>query len=103
MWIVLPRQPRPPARVWTGRISLAIADAIGWPVAWIFMMSRLTLEVGLVGRVSVAVALLLAVRGVWIAVRRNERYRFFTWRVWSLVWPLLAIGVALQVAFWLTG
>jgi hypothetical protein len=65
------------------------------------MTSRLTVDIGLVGRVSVALALLLAVRGVWIAVRRNERYLFFTWRVWSLVWPLLAIGVALQAAFWL--
>jgi hypothetical protein len=101
MWIVLPRQPRPPARVWAGRTSLAIADAMGWPAAWIFTMSQLTVDVGLVGRVSVAVALLLAVRGVWIAGWRNERYRFITWRVWGWVWPLLTLGAALQIAFWL--
>ena len=101
MWIVFARQPRPLARVWPGRTSLAVADAVTWPAAWIYMVEQLPVEVGLLGRVSVAVALLIAARGSWIAVRHNERYRFFTWRVWSLAWPLLALGVALQGAFWL--
>ncbi len=101
MWIVLPRQPRPPARVWAGRKVLAAADAVGWPAAWIVVMSQLTLGVGLMGRASVAFALLVAIRGMWIAMRHNERYRFIAWRVWGVMWPLLAIGAALRAAFWL--
>ena len=98
MWVVLARHPPPLARVWPGRTSLAIADAMGWPAAWAVLVAQLPVEVGLFGRVSVAVALLLAVRGVWTSVCHNERYRFFIRRVWSLVWPLLTLGVALQVA-----
>jgi hypothetical protein len=37
--------------------------------------------------------------GVWMSVRHNESYRFISWRVWRVAWPLLAIGVALQIAF----
>ncbi len=101
MWIFLARQPRPPAQVWTGRRLLALVDAIGWPAAWIVMVSHLAVDIGLLGRASIAVALLLAVRGVWIAVEHNERYRFITRRLWCVAWPLLSIGAALQVAFWL--
>ena len=101
MWIVLARQPRPPAQEWPGRRLLASADAIGWPTAWIVMVSRLTFDVGLIGRVSIAVALLFGAQGAWIALRHNERYHFITLRAWRLVWPLLALGAALQVAFWL--
>jgi hypothetical protein len=101
MWIVLSRQPRPPARIWAGRKLLACADAIAWPAAWIAVVSQAPMDVGLVGQASIAVALLLAVRGVWTAALHNERYRFISWRLWRVVWPLLAVGVALQIAFWL--
>jgi hypothetical protein len=99
MWIVLARQPRPQARMWAGRRLLACADAIAWPAAWIVLVCRLLVDVGLLGRASIAVALLLAVRGVWMSVRHNESYRFISWRVWRVAWPLLAIVVALQIAF----
>lgn len=73
---------------------------MAWPAAWIVFVSQLAVDVGLFGRVSIAIALLLALRGVLVALFHNERYRFITWRMWRVLWPLLAVGVALQIAFW---
>ena len=73
MWIVLARQPRPLAEVWVGRGLLTLVDAIVWPAAWVVMVSNLSLEIGLLGPVCIAVALLFAVRGVSIAVWHNEQ------------------------------
>lgn len=101
MWVVLARQPRPLARVWVGRVPLAIADALAWPTAWIYLVLQLPIDSGLFGRASVAVALLLAAHRSWIATWHNERYNFMTWRLWGWAWPLLALAIALQVAFWL--
>lgn len=34
MWMVLAREPLPDAADWPGRHTLALVDAVGWPVAW---------------------------------------------------------------------
>ena len=100
MWIVLPRQPRPLARVWTGRVALAMLDALAWPAAWVFFVVQLTANGWLVGRMSVAVALLIAARRLHTAAFHNERYDFLIWRLWCLGWPLLGLAIALRAAFW---
>ncbi len=98
MWIVLQRMPRPLATVWSGRPLLATADAIAWPAAWVATVSQWGSRTGLLGQVSVAFALLFAVRGIWIAVCHNERYRFISLAVWRLAWRLLLIGAVMKVA-----
>lgn len=98
MWIVLHRMPRPLATVWPGRPLLAAADAIAWPAVWMAMISQWGSQTGLLGQVSVVLALLLAVRGVRIALWHNERYRFISMAVWRVVWRLLLLGAVMKVA-----
>lgn len=101
MWIVLARSPRPLAHVWPGRVPLAVLDALAWPAAWIYGVAHLPIDAGLISRVSVAVALLLAAVLTWTALAHNEQYCFLTWRLWTLAWPLLGLTITLQLAFWL--
>lgn len=101
MWIVVPRHPRPLARVWKGRVALAMADALALPAAWICFVVQLLVDTGVLGRMSIAVALLLAARRLHTAAFHNERYDFLTWRLGCLAWPLLGLAIALRAAFWL--
>lgn len=101
MWIVIPRRPRAVARVWAGRRLLASVDAITWPAGWAVLVSHSPVDVGLLGRASVALVILLAVRGLTIAIWHNERYGFVSWRLFRLMAALLLVGASLQAAFWL--
>lgn len=82
MWIVLPRQPPPLAGVWAGRKACDCGcdglvrgrDRHGVAVDF---------RCGLVGRPRIAAALLVAIRGMWIAVRHNERYPISRLEAWA--------------------
>jgi hypothetical protein len=98
MWVVLTRREQQPARYWPGRRSLALVDALIWPAAVAYVVTRVPFATGAVGAVALALCLLAALRRAHRAVWRNERYRFATKRfsvaiVWCMAfgWALLLV------------
>ena len=62
------------------------------------MVSQWGLQTGLIGQVSVVLALLLAVRGVWLALWHNQWYHFISLAVWRVAWRFLLLGAVMKVA-----
>jgi hypothetical protein len=98
MWIVIPRVPRPDAPYWTGRRTLAVIDAVGWPAGWIAWASTWPESAGLVGQVVLPVAVTVALARSHTALVRNHRYRFTTWRWARALATLVAAALILKVA-----
>jgi hypothetical protein len=97
MWILFARAPPPDAPYWPGRRWLAVLDAAAWPCAWVIAVRSLPAEVGVVGAIVCAVAVLSAIGRVRTALWHNHRYRFTTWR-WAkvLAWVLM-MGALLRL------
>lgn len=98
MWVIIARAPPPDAVVWPGRRALALVDAVAWPAAWATFVLGLTVSVGLVGHIALALCAVSAFTRAHRAVANNHRYHFTTWR-WGLrLVFLLAFGYALKLA-----
>lgn len=96
MWVLFARATPPDAPYWPGRRWLAALDAVGWPTLWLTVLSHAPARMGLVGAVLAALAVLTGLYRLRVALWRNHRYRFTTWR-WGLV--LLALwlfGLAMR-------
>ena len=91
MWVVIPRAPSPDATPWPGRRLLAFFDAVAWPAGWLVAVSIVP-KPGVFGQVVGALLVLCALRRIRIALFRNERYRFTTWRWGIPVMTLVAFG-----------
>ncbi len=97
MWLLVVREPRQDAPQWSGRKSLAVVDALAWPVAAVLLMSLSPLHLGVVGPVLMVTVLLLSVSRLRRAIWLNHRYRFTTWRWGGLVLSLMLIGSVLKL------
>lgn len=97
MWIAIARTPPPDAAYWPGRRLLAVVDAIIWPALWFVAIQVLPIRTGLMGTVIQAFLIMFAVRRVYLAAFRNERYRFTTWRWGVPLASLVALGTLIKV------
>jgi len=98
MWVLISQVPREDAAYWPGRRLLALLDAVAWPTLWgaAVIEAPISISTGLVGAVAVSLLVAIAARRSHIAVFRNERYRFTTWR-WGLeLAGLAALGAAIK-------
>jgi hypothetical protein len=98
MWLVIQRQPRPDAYVWSGRRGLAAVDAVAFPALWMLAVAKAPFASGVAGAVVIAVAMLIAVRRLVRALYRNERYRFTASRLGRALAVMLFIAAALKLA-----
>jgi hypothetical protein len=98
MWLIIQRQPRPNARVWTGRTALAALDAVAFPALWVLVVVNAPFATGVVGAVVTAAAVLFAISRLTRAIWQNERYRFTAWRWAGLVASLLLVAAVLKLA-----
>ena len=98
MWILIARRQLSDASVWPGRRVLGTVDALAWPFAWVIVATHLPSPSGLVAPVIIAIGVMAAIRRVWRAVFRNERYRFTTWRWGVPVLSLLVVGLLIKTA-----
>lgn len=97
MWVVLARRERQPATYWPGRRLLALIDALVWPAAFAYLVTRVPVATGAVGAVALALCLLCALRRAHRALWQNERYAFTT-RVLSIALACcLVLGWALRL------
>lgn len=98
MWLILAREPKPDKPYWQGRAWLAVMDALLWPLALAAAVSRLDVNVGIVGPAVIVLAILAAIRRVHRAVWMNHRYQFTTWRWGRAVAILLMLGWLLKLS-----
>jgi hypothetical protein len=96
MLAVIIRTPRPDVPYWSGRRTLAVIDALVWPLLWIFALRHLPAQAGLVGPLGCAVAVLSAVVRSHRAISMNHRYFFTTWRWGKVVAAMLLLGWAMK-------
>lgn len=97
MWLLIGRSPAPDAPYWRGRRWLGVVDAVAWPVVFTLALHATSQQLGIVGPMSVAVALLVSTRRVYRALFANHRYRFTTWRWAQVAAALLTIGLVLKI------
>ena len=97
MWLLIGRTAAPDTPYWPGRRCLAAIDAVAWPVALTLGLRAASQQLGIVGPLFVAVALLVATRRVYRAIFANHRYRFTTWRWGQVAAAFLAIGFVLKM------
>lgn len=95
MWIFMTRPPRPDASQWAGRRTLALIDAIAWPVLWLAAIAAAPFDMGAFGWVFMGLACLAAVVRARRAIWCNERYWFTTSRWGAPIAMLIAIGLAI--------
>ncbi len=97
MWLVIAPAPTPDRPYWPGRRLLAACDAAIWPLCWASALLYAPGELGLMGPIGSAVALLCAAgrlhRALWI----NHRYHFTIWRWGKFAGVLLAIGLLMKL------
>lgn len=98
MWILIARAPRPDAPYWRGRRTLALVDAVFWPILVATGLNHLALSAGLAGSVLMAACVLIGARRVSIAMWDVGQYRFITARIAVPLVVLLAIGAVLKLA-----
>lgn len=96
MWIFFARTPRPDAPYWPGRRWLAALDAVAWPAAWVLVVVRAPMSMGIVGMLGIACAALSAVFRLRCALLSNGRYRFTTWRWGRVLTVLMLVGLAMK-------
>ncbi len=97
MFIAIARTPRPDAADWPGRRTFALLDALAWPALWFVAILAMPAKTGVVGLVIQALSILFAFRRTWLALFRNERYRFTTWRWGVSLASLVALGALMKV------
>lgn len=97
MWMMLAREPKPDKPYWQGREWFAVIDALLWPLVLAVAVSRVDVDVGIVGPTAIALAVLAGIRRVHRAVWMNHRYRFTTWRWGKVVVALLLVGGLLKL------
>ncbi len=98
MWLVIAKEPLPDKAYWPGRIWLAVADAVAWPVLWTTLVLRAPMPTGLIGPVIVALAVLFGLSRLQQAIWANHRYRFTTWRWARVAAGIILIGLVLKFA-----
>ena len=97
MWLLYARPPQPDAPYWPGRRWLAVADALGWPVLWLIVLSHAPRPIGIAVPVITAVAALCAVQRLHRAWWINHRYQFTTWAWGRIAIALLLVGMILRL------
>lgn len=97
MWLLVAREPVPDAPQWAGRKSLAVLDAVAWPLLAVLMVFQSRVPLGVVGAVSVVAACALSVARLRRAIWLSHRYRFTTWRWGGVVLGLMLLGAIPQM------
>ena len=97
MWLMFTRAPTPDAPYWPGRRWLAAVDALAWPALWVLAMRGVPAHAGLIGTAVSVLALCAGAKRLHIAVWRNHRYRFTTWRWGRALLCMAFLGWALKV------
>ena len=96
MWVLFARAAPPDASYWRGRRWLAAVDAVGWPTFWLTILSHASARMGLVGVVLSTLALFVGLNRLRVALWRNHRYRFTTWRWGRVLLTLLLFGLVMK-------
>ena len=92
MRLIVMREPLQPVDVWSGRTTLALIDAIGWPMVGIALVRQMPAQGMITGQVFMAVLVLMAISRARRAWFQNEYYRFTTWRWGKPALVLMAMG-----------
>ncbi len=96
MWVLYARAPPADASYWPGRRWLAFLDALTWPALFAIAVASLPTSGGVILPTLLAACALVSVRRCVVALCRNERYQFVTWRLGALLTVLLAFGLVLK-------
>lgn len=97
MLLLVAREPMQDAHHWAGRRSLAVLDAVVWPLAAILLIYLSNIPVGVFGPVLMVAVFQLSVARLHRAISLNHRYRFSTWRWGRVVLLLLMVGAVLKM------
>jgi hypothetical protein len=97
MWMFIAREPSPDAPYWRGRRSLALVDAVLWPVIGVLLLRHAVGSATLTGGVMSWALAGLALQRMSRAWWSNSRYRFTTWRLAKAMLALLALGSILKI------
>lgn len=97
MWLLVAREPSQDAPHWAGRRSLAVLDAVVWPLAAALLIYLSNMPLGVFGLVLIAAVFLLSIARLRRAIWLNHRYRFSTWRWGGVVLGLLMVGAVLKM------
>ncbi|MBL8388607.1 MAG: hypothetical protein JNK17_10355 [Hydrogenophaga sp.] len=97
MWLLVAREPGPDAPQWAGRKSLAVLDAVAWPLLVVLIVFQSLVPLGVVGPLLAVAAFTLSVARLRRAIWLNHRYRFTTWRWGVVVLGLTMLGAALKI------
>lgn len=97
MWLLVARESGPDAPQWAGRKSLAVLDAVAWPLLAVLMVFQSGVPLGVVGSVLAVAAFALSVARLRRAIWLNHRYRFTTWRWGGVVLGLIWLGTTLKM------
>ena len=97
MWLLIASAPRPAKPYWPGRCLLAAGDAAIWPLCWAVALHQSPVDLGLVGPVGSAVAILCGAGRLHRALWVNHRYHFTTWRWGRIFGALLVMGLLLKL------
>ena len=98
MWLLVAREPRQDAPQWAGRKSLAVLDAVAWPLVGVSLLYLSRVSLGVVGPVLMAAAFVLSIARLRRAIWRSHRYRFTTWRWGGMVLGLVMLGAVLDMS-----
>ena len=98
MWLLVAREPRQDAPQWAGRESLAVLDAVAWPLVGVSLLYLSRMSLGVVGPVLMAAAFVLSIARLRRAIWLNHRYRFTTWRWGGMVLGLVMLGAVLDMS-----
>ena len=98
MWLLVAREPRQDAPQWAGRKSLAVLDAVAWPLVGVSLLYLSRMSLGVAGPVLMAAAIVLSVARLRRAIWLNHRYRFTTWRWGGIVLGLMMVGAVLDMS-----
>jgi hypothetical protein len=80
------------------QLSLAVLDAVAWPLAAVLLIYLSCMPLGVVGVVLMAAAFVLSVARLRRAIWLNHRYRFTTWRWGGMVFGLMMVGAVLNMS-----
>jgi hypothetical protein len=98
MWLLVAREPRQDAPQWAGRKSLAVLDAVAWPLIGVSLLYLSRMSLGVVGPVLMAAAFVLSIARLRRAIWLNHHYRFTTWRWGGIVFGLMMVGAVLDMS-----